>query len=204
MWFITKCSSCIKCCVKSWKSRLEWAKVRNFHNSFQWDVYINDQLTGITDLLTWNLGILQNPFQIVTSCHNLAQKKENHNRQLIANSNYMSVFLFNFPYRPHSQPCASVPTPAVSPLPVLHLDHVRSTRPQGRDVGPNQHRDGHRICVSLPEGRGPRRGEGEAGGRRLRLGKRGSVYASAVHAALPRAQHGRTAGYPCLCCYTAR
>jgi len=102
------------------------------------------------------------------------------------------------PFRPHGEPGAAVPAPAAVPLRVLHPDAPRAAGPEGRDVGPHQHRDGHRVRLSLPEGRGPGRGEGEgetAGGR-VGLGTRGGVPPSAVHAAVPRPQHRRPAGHP--------
>lgn len=106
-----------------------------------------------------------------------------------------------FSLRPHSEPGAALPAAAAVPLRSLHPDAPRAAGAEGRDVRPHQHRDGHRVRLSLPERRGPRRGEGEGqrDGGRVGLGKRGGVSPPAIFPALPRAQHRRPAGHPGVC-----
>lgn len=105
--------------------------------------------------------------------------------------------------RSHSQPGAAVPDAAAVPLPILHPDALRPADPEGRDIRPHQHRDGHCVRLSLPERRGTARGEGEGqtGRGRMGLGKRGGVSPSAVHTAFPWTQYCCPAGYPGLRCY---
>lgn len=107
--------------------------------------------------------------------------------------------------RPHSHTGAAVPAPAAVPLRLLHPDAPRALGAARRDVGPHQHRDGHCVRLSLPERRGEGWGqrEGPAGWGRVGLGAGGGVSPSAVHAAVPWAQHCRPAGYPGLCRYAA-
>lgn len=107
-------------------------------------------------------------------------------------------------FRPHSEPGAAVPAPAAVPLRILHPDAPRATGPEGRDVRPYQHRDGHCVRLSLSERRGTGRGEreGQTVRGRVGLGKRGGVSPSAVHSAFPWAQYRRPAGYPGLCRHT--
>lgn len=103
--------------------------------------------------------------------------------------------------RTHCQPGAALPAAAAVPLRCLQPDTPRAAGPARRDVGSHQHRDGHRVHLSLPERRSPGRREGEeqAGpGGRVGLGAGGRVSPPAVHTALPRAQHRRPAGHPGL------
>lgn len=138
-------------------------------------------------------------------CHILLPFSAKKNVKEIAVNKRLILFL-SVPSssRPHSQPGAAVAAPAAVPLSILHPDTVRAAGPEGRDVRPHQHGDGHRVRLSLPERRGASRGEGEgqADRGRVGLGEGGGVSPSAVHAAFAWAQHRRPAGHPGLCRYT--
>lgn len=121
--------------------------------------------------------------------------------RLTVDSKFLPICQLSF--RPHSQLGVAVPDPATVPFLILHLDPLRAARPEGWDVWPHQHWDGHCVRLSLPERRGTSWGErqGQTDRGRMGLGERSGVSSSAVHTALPWAQYSCLAGYPGLCCY---